>query len=195
MRNLEREIANLARKAIKEIVSGKADKVTVTRRNLDKYRRRAQATATARPSRRTWSASVTGLAWTEVGGELLTIEAVMLPGKGKMTTTGKLGDVMKESVQAAESFVKARAISFGIKPPIFEKRDIHVHVPEGATPEGRPVGRRRHGHVDRLGADRHPGARRRRHDRRDHAARPRAADRRPQGEAARGAARRASRRC
>ena len=84
------------------------------------------------------SASSTGLAWTEVGGELLTIEAVMLPGKGKMTATGKLGDVMKESVQAAESYVKSRAIQYGIKPPLFERRDIHVHVPEGATPKDGP---------------------------------------------------------
>jgi len=81
---------------------------------------------------------VTGLAWTEVGGELLTIESVMLPGKGKMTATGKLGDVMKESVQAAESYVKSRAARYGIKPNVFEKRDIHVHVPEGATPKDGP---------------------------------------------------------
>ena len=80
----------------------------------------------------------TGLAWTEVGGELLQIEAVALPGKGKITTTGKLGDVMRESVQAAESYVKARAIAFGIKPTFIEKRDIHVHVPEGATPKDGP---------------------------------------------------------
>jgi ATP-dependent Lon protease, bacterial type len=80
----------------------------------------------------------TGLAWTEVGGDLLAIEAVMLPGKGKMTATGKLGDVMKESIEAAASLVRARAPSFGIKPAIFEKRDIHVHVPEGATPKDGP---------------------------------------------------------
>ena len=80
----------------------------------------------------------TGLAWTEVGGELLSIEAVTLPGKGKVTATGKLGDVMKESVQAAESYVKSRAIAFGIKPTLFEKKDIHVHVPEGATPKDGP---------------------------------------------------------
>src|SRR6202000_2349468 len=80
----------------------------------------------------------TGLAWTEVGGELLSIEAVSLPGKGKITITGKLGDVMRESVQAAESYVKARAAAFGIRPPLLEKRDIHVHVPEGATPKDGP---------------------------------------------------------
>jgi len=80
----------------------------------------------------------TGLAWTEVGGELLTIEAVTLPGKGKVTATGKLGDVMKESVQAAESYVKSRSFAFGIAPTLFEKKDIHVHVPEGATPKDGP---------------------------------------------------------
>ena len=80
----------------------------------------------------------TGLAWTEVGGELLTIEAVLVPGKGKVTATGKLGDVMRESVQAAESYVKSRAVEFGIKPTVFSKRDIHVHVPEGATPKDGP---------------------------------------------------------
>jgi ATP-dependent Lon protease len=80
----------------------------------------------------------TGLAWTEVGGELLTIEAVTLPGKGRVTATGKLGDVMKESVQAAESYVKSRSYAFGIKPTVFEKKDIHVHVPEGATPKDGP---------------------------------------------------------
>jgi hypothetical protein len=81
---------------------------------------------------------VTGLAWTEVGGELLSIESVMLPGKGRMTTTGKLGDVMKESIEAASSFVRSRAPAFGIKPPLFERKDIHVHVPEGATPKDGP---------------------------------------------------------
>jgi len=81
---------------------------------------------------------VTGLAWTEVGGELLTVEGVMMPGKGKMTVTGNLRDVMKESIQAANAYVRSRAVEFGIKPPLFEKRDIHVHVPEGATPKDGP---------------------------------------------------------
>ena len=89
---------------------------------------------------------VTGLAWTEVGGEILTIESVLLPGKGNLKYTGKLGDVMQESVSAALSYVRSRAPHFGIKPTLFEKRDIHVHVPEGATPEGRPVGRCGDGH-------------------------------------------------
>ena len=81
---------------------------------------------------------MTGLAWTEVGGELLTIEGVMMPGKGKMTVTGNLKDVMKESISAAASYVRSRAVDFGIEPPLFDRRDIHVHVPEGATPKDGP---------------------------------------------------------
>ena len=140
VRNLEREIANLTRKAIKDILmkkAGKAGRITVTRRNLDKY-------AGVRKFRFGEAESedlvgvTTGLAWTEVGGELLTIEAVTLPGKGRVTATGKLGDVMKESVQAAESYVKSRSTVFGILPSIFDKKDIHVHVPEGATPKDGP---------------------------------------------------------
>src|SRR6201997_1167708 len=137
VRNLEREIANLTRKAIKDILMKKTERVAVTRRNLEKY-------AGVRRFRFGEAESedlvgvTTGLAWTEVGGELLTIEAVTLPGKGRVTATGKLGDVMKESVQAAESFVKSRAQAYGIKPTLFERRDIHVHVPEGATPKDGP---------------------------------------------------------
>jgi len=137
VRNLEREIANLTRKAIKDILMKKSERVAVTRRNLEKY-------AGVRRFRFGEAESedlvgvTTGLAWTEVGGELLTIEAVTLPGKGRVTATGKLGDVMKESVQAAESFVKSRGQAYGISPPMFEKRDIHVHVPEGATPKDGP---------------------------------------------------------
>src|SRR6266513_979405 len=138
VRNMEREIANLTRKAIKDILTKKGgERVTVTRRNLEEY-------AGVRRFRFGEAESedlvgvTTGLAWTEVGGELLTIEAVTLPGKGRVTATGKLGDVMKESVQAAESYVKARSHAFGIRPQIFEKKDIHVHVPEGATPKDGP---------------------------------------------------------
>ena len=115
----------------------KTERVAVTRRNLEKY-------AGVRKFRFGEAESedlvgvTTGLAWTEVGGELLTIEAVTVPGKGRVTATGKLGDVMKESVQAAESFVKSRSYAFGILPAIFEKKDIHVHVPEGATPKDGP---------------------------------------------------------
>jgi ATP-dependent Lon protease len=94
---------------------------------------------------------VTGLAWTEVGGETLTIESVMLPGKGRFQATGKLGDVMKESIDAARSYVRSKATSFGIKPPLFDKIDIHVHVPEGATPKDGPSGRPGDGHLDHLG--------------------------------------------
>jgi ATP-dependent Lon protease len=137
VRNLEREIANLTRKAIKEILMRKLKRVTATRRNLEKFSgvRRFRYGEVEETD---LVGVTTGLAWTEVGGELLTIEAVTLPGKGKVTATGKLGDVMKESVQAAESYVKSRSQGFGIAPAVFEKKDIHVHVPEGATPKDGP---------------------------------------------------------
>jgi ATP-dependent Lon protease len=137
VRNLEREIANLSRKAIKEIAMRHLKKVTITRRNLEKYAgvRRFRFGELEETD---LVGVTTGLAWTEVGGELLTIEAVTVPGKGKVTATGKLGDVMRESVQAAESYVKSRSIAFGIPPTIFDRKDIHVHVPEGATPKDGP---------------------------------------------------------
>ena len=137
VRNLEREIANLARKAVKEIVTGKVKKLAMNRKNLEKYagvRRFRYGEAEAEDM----VGAVTGLAWTEVGGEILTIESVLLPGKGAIKLTGKLGDVMQESVSAALSYVRSRSITFGIKPTVFEKRDIHVHVPEGATPKDGP---------------------------------------------------------
>ena len=190
VRNLEREIANLTRKAIKDILMKKTERVAVTRRNLEKY-------AGVRRFRFGEAESedlvgvTTGLAWTEVGGELLTIEAVTLPGKGRVTATGKLGDVMKESVQAAESYVKSRSHAFGIMPTIFEKKR-HPRPRAGrGDAQGRTFGRGRDGHLDRVGADRHPGQEIGGDDRRDHVARARAADRRRQGEAAGGAARRA----
>jgi ATP-dependent Lon protease len=137
VRNLEREIANLTRKAVKEIAMDGVTEVVITVENLDKY--------AGIPRFRHSEAELedlvgvsTGLAWTEVGGEILQIEAVTVPGKGKVISTGKLGDVMKESIQAAESYVKSRAIEFGIKPTLFERKDIHVHVPEGATPKDGP---------------------------------------------------------
>ena len=137
VRNLEREIANLIRKAVKEIAVGNATQLHLTRRNLEKYagvpRYRHSET-----EQEDMVGVSTGLAWTEVGGELLSIEAVTVPGKGKVISTGKLGDVMKESIQAAESYVKSRAREFGIEPLRFEKNDIHVHVPEGATPKDGP---------------------------------------------------------
>ncbi len=138
VRNLEREIANLARKAIKEILIKKRTKVRGHAPQSREVCRREALPLSARSKQRIWSASSPGLAWTEVGGELLSIEAVTLPGKGRSPATGKLGDVMKESVQAAESYVKSRSIAFGIKPTLFEKNDIHVHVPEGATPKDGP---------------------------------------------------------
>jgi ATP-dependent Lon protease len=138
VRNLEREIANLARKAVKEIAVDKSVKeVKVTARNLGKYAG-VQKYRFGEAEADDMVGVVTGLAWTEVGGELLTVEAIMSPGKGKMSVTGKLGDVMQESVQAANAFVRSRAVSFGIEPPLFDRRDIHVHVPEGAVPKDGP---------------------------------------------------------
>jgi ATP-dependent Lon protease len=137
VRNLEREVANLARKAVKDIAMRKMQKITVTRRNLEKFAgvRRFRFGELEETD---LVGVTTGLAWTEVGGELLTIEAVTLPGKGKVTATGKLGDVMRESVQAAESYAKSRSLAFGIPPTVFDRKDIHVHVPEGATPKDGP---------------------------------------------------------
>ena len=137
VRNMEREIANLARKAVKEIVTKKTKKVAITRKNLEKYSgvRKFRFGETEAED---MVGVVTGLAWTEVGGEILTIESVLLPGKGNVKHTGKLGDVMQESVSAALSYVRSRSTRFGIKPTLFEKRDIHVHVPEGATPKDGP---------------------------------------------------------
>ncbi|MGI3901524.1 MAG: endopeptidase La [Janthinobacterium lividum] len=137
VRNLEREISNLARKAVKEIMMGGSKSVKVTDDNLadylgvSKYRYGEAETEDQ-------VGVVTGLAWTEVGGELLTIESVAMPGKGKMTVTGNLRDVMKESISAAASYVRSRATDFGVEPPFFDRRDIHVHVPEGATPKDGP---------------------------------------------------------
>ncbi|TAL76670.1 MAG: endopeptidase La [Beijerinckiaceae bacterium] len=137
VRNLERELSNLARKAVKQILTGKAKIVAVTADNISDYLgvfryRYGEVEAEDQVG------VVTGLAWTEVGGELLTIEGVMMPGKGRMTVTGNLRDVMKESISAAASYVRSRAVDFGIEPPMFDKRDIHVHVPEGATPKDGP---------------------------------------------------------
>ncbi len=137
VRTLEREIARLARKALRRILEGKATSVTVTSDNLNEF-------AGVRKFRHGMGdledqiGAVTGLAWTEVGGELLTIEAVTASGKGQVRTTGKLGEVMTESVQAALSFVKARAPSYGIKPSLFARKDIHIHLPEGAVPKDGP---------------------------------------------------------
>lgn len=137
VRSLEREIAKLARKAVKEIVEKGRKSIRVTPRVLERYAG-VRKFRFGEAEMEDLVGVVTGLAWTEVGGELLSIEAVTVPGKGQMKTTGKLGDVMQESIQAATSFVRARAPQFGINPTLFSKRDIHVHVPEGATPKDGP---------------------------------------------------------
>ena len=138
VRSLEREIANLARKAVKELVTSKTvKKVAVSVKNLEKFAG-VKKFRYGETEAEDMVGVVTGLAWTEVGGEILTIESVLLPGKGNIKQTGKLGDVMQESVSAALSYVRSRSIKFGIKPTLFEKRDIHVHVPEGATPKDGP---------------------------------------------------------
>jgi ATP-dependent Lon protease len=138
VRSLEREISKICRKVVKEIVSGGKDrKITVSARNLDKYlgvRRYTYGIA----EKNNQVGQVNGLAWTEVGGELLTIESVTMPGKGKMTTTGKLGEVMQESVQAAMSVVRSRSQRLGIHADFYQKNDIHIHLPEGATPKDGP---------------------------------------------------------
>src|SRR5436853_1606166 len=137
VRNLERELSTFIRKAVKELILSKTKSVTVEAKNLGDY--------IGVPKFRYGELEeedligvVTGLAWTDFGGELLTIEGVMMPGKGRMTVTGNLRDVMKESISAAASYVRSRAVAFGIEPPLFDKRDIHVHVPEGATPKDGP---------------------------------------------------------
>ena len=140
VRNLEREIAKICRKVTKELLlnTTKPEKtISVTPKSLEKYlgvRRYRYGTAEVTNQ----VGQVTGLAWTEVGGELLTIEAVIVPGKGKLTITGKLGDVMQESIQAAMSVVRARAAMLGIMPDFYQKHDFHLHVPEGATPKDGP---------------------------------------------------------
>ncbi len=137
VRSLEREISKLSRKAVKNILTKGVTTVAVTMDNIADY--------LGVPKYRYGEAEsedqvgvVTGLAWTEVGGELLTVEGVMMPGKGKMTVTGNLRDVMKESIQAANAYVRSRSVDFGIPASMFEKKDIHVHVPEGATPKDGP---------------------------------------------------------
>ncbi len=137
VRNLERDIANLARKTVKEIMTKRRERIRITPKNLGKYagvRRFSYGLA----ERENMVGTTTGLAYTETGGDILMIESVSSYGKGKVTITGKLGDVMKESVEAAMSYVRARATYFGIKPSEFHDKDIHVHVPEGATPKDGP---------------------------------------------------------
>jgi len=137
VRTLEREIARLARKTVRKLVAGECTEVTVTSENLSEFAgvRKYRFGETETEDQ---VGLVTGLAWTEVGGELLTIEAVKMPGRGKMTVTGNLRDVMKESISAANSYVQSRAPALGVKPTVFRSTDIHVHVPEGATPKDGP---------------------------------------------------------
>ena len=137
VRSLEREIAKIARKAVTKIVSGEASSLTVNEENIDDFLG-VKRFKFGEIDQDDQVGVVTGLAWTEVGGELLQVEAVKVPGKGKVSATGKLGDVMKESIQAAEFFIKSRAATYGINLTQAEKADIHVHVPEGATPKDGP---------------------------------------------------------
>ena len=137
VRNLEREISKLARKVVKKVVAGEESEVNINSKNLSdflgvpKYKFGELESANR-------VGIVTGLAWTEYGGEILKIETVTMPGKGRMQITGKLGDVMQESVKAAKSFVRSKCLEYGIIPPLFEKKDFHIHVPEGATPKDGP---------------------------------------------------------
>jgi ATP-dependent Lon protease len=137
VRTLERELAKVARKSLRQILEGKAQRVELTPNNLGEFLG-VRKFRYGMGEEEDQIGAVTGLAWTEVGGELLTIEAVTVPGKGQIKTTGKLGEVMQESIQAAMSFVKARAPAYGVKPSIFARKDIHVHLPEGAVPKDGP---------------------------------------------------------
>jgi ATP-dependent Lon protease len=137
VRTLERELAKISRKSLRQILEAKSEKVVLTADNVGDFlgvRRFRYGMGEEEDQ----IGAVTGLAWTEVGGELLTIEAVTVPGKGQIKTTGKLGEVMTESIQAAMSFVKARAPVYGIRPSTFAHKDIHVHLPEGAVPKDGP---------------------------------------------------------
>lgn len=137
VRTLERELAGLARKSLRKILEKETDSVTITPENLSDFAG-VRKFKHGKSEDEAQVGAVTGLAWTEVGGELLTIESVTTPGKGEIKTTGKLGEVMNESVAAAFSFVKARAPHYGIKPSIFQRKNIHIHLPEGAVPKDGP---------------------------------------------------------
>jgi ATP-dependent Lon protease len=137
VRSLERELSKLTRKAVKDIVTKKSELVNVDSKNISEYLG-VQKFKYGEIEQNDRVGVVTGLAWTEVGGEILSIETLVMPGKGKLELTGKLGDVMKESMMAAKSFVRSKCLDFGIIPPTFDKKDIHIHVPEGATPKDGP---------------------------------------------------------
>jgi ATP-dependent Lon protease len=137
VRSLERELGNLARKTVRDLARGEEISITIDDERLAKYAG-VKKYRYGETDEEDQVGIVTGLAWTEFGGEILTIEALKMPGRGRMSITGNLKDVMKESIAAANSYVRARATKFGLKPPIFEKTDVHVHVPEGATPKDGP---------------------------------------------------------
>jgi ATP-dependent Lon protease len=137
VRNLEREISKLARKTVKNILMNENKKHEINSGNLSNYLGVKKFKYDEMETDHKIGVA-TGLAWTEFGGEILKIESAMMPGKGKMQITGKLGDVMQESVKAAKSYVRSKSLEFGIIPPIFEKKDFHIHVPEGATPKDGP---------------------------------------------------------
>ena len=137
MRNLEREISKISRKVVKKVVNKETEKVKVDNNNLSEFLG-VRKYKFGEIEDKNKVGIVTGLAWTEFGGEILKIETVNMPGKGRMQITGKLGDVMQESVKAAKSYVRSKCLDFGIIPPTFEKKDFHIHVPEGATPKDGP---------------------------------------------------------
>ncbi len=137
VRNLEREISKVARKVVKKVVSGEEKEVSVNQKNLADFLGVPKYKSGELESENKIGI-VTGLAWTEYGGEILKIETLTMPGKGRMQITGKLGDVMQESIKAAKSFVRSKSLEYGIIPPLFEKKDFHIHVPEGATPKDGP---------------------------------------------------------
>ena len=137
VRNLEREISKVARKVVKKVVTGEEKEVKIDLKNLSDYLG-IQKFKFGELESEDKIGVVTGLAWTEYGGEILKIETVIMPGKGKMQITGKLGEVMQESIKAAKSFVRSKSLDYGIIPPLFEKKDFHIHVPEGATPKDGP---------------------------------------------------------
>jgi len=137
VRNLEREISKVARKVVKKVVSGEEKEVKINLKNLPDYLG-IQKFKFGELETEDKIGVVTGLAWTEYGGEILKIETVIMPGKGRMQITGKLGEVMQESIKAAKSFIRSKSLDYGIIPPLFEKKDFHIHVPEGATPKDGP---------------------------------------------------------
>ena len=137
VRNLEREISKVARKVVKKVVSGEETEVSIDEKNLPDFLG-IQKFKFGELEDEDKIGVVTGLAWTEYGGEILKIETVTMPGKGRMQITGKLGEVMQESIKAAKSFIRSKSLDYGVIPPIFEKKDFHIHVPEGATPKDGP---------------------------------------------------------